>query len=158
MFCSGCRLDYHGENCGNEGATGFDDQQSDDAFLAIALQDSLNLGTFNCPEPEPEPEPEAEPVIPKISCCICLNDVEVDEVTDYGCSHLNSCRSCTKDYFEAMIRSGDIQKLVCPEDKCGVQASQNLIQELVDPDVFLMLESLQLDTVLKDDPEIVNHS
>lgn len=57
-----------------------------------------------------------------------------------------------------MIRSGDIQKLVCPEDKCGVQASQNLIQELVDPDVFLMLESLQLDTVLKDDPEIVNHS
>lgn len=93
---------------------------------------------------------------PVFECCICLNDdIVLNQIVDFGCSHTNACKNCTKSYFENYIQNGQIFELKCPSPGCGRMASQALIKDLVDPQAFFKMEDLQLNDALKEFPEIV---
>jgi hypothetical protein len=145
IFCSKCKEDYHGFECKPE--FNIDIQQNDEEeedFNLFALQLQLH-----------EIEDEDTNFSVKVSCCMCLEDVDFQDTVDYGCAHINSCKSCTKQFFETMIESGDIRGLKCPETGCGWEAPQKLVKDIVDPILYDRLDQLLFASCLTDIPEIV---
>jgi E3 ubiquitin-protein ligase RNF14 len=64
------------------------------------------------------------------SCKVCFTDkLGKDCIKFNECGHV-FCNECMKGYFESQIQSGDVNKLICPYEKCESQALQAQVTQV----------------------------
>lgn len=78
------------------------------------------------------------------ACKVCFVDKLGKDCTRFHeCEHV-FCNECMKGYFESQIASGDVNKLICPFDKCETQALQAQVLNLVGVELFNRYDGLLL--------------
>ncbi|GAB6026474.1 E3 ubiquitin-protein ligase rnf14 [Chamberlinius hualienensis] len=81
-------------------------------------------------------------------CNVCLEEKSGTLCVRFkDCGHV-CCKECVKTYFEVQIVEGKVTGLTCPYEKCSTQASQALIRDLVDEELFSKYDRLLLSTTL----------
>lgn len=82
-------------------------------------------------------------------CDVCFQQKLGSEFIKFKtCKHY-FCKDCVKEYFEGLIKDGNVTSLKCLIGECGSQLDQSTIKVLVGPDLYERYESLLLSIALQ---------
>ncbi|XP_054152748.1 E3 ubiquitin-protein ligase RNF14-like [Oppia nitens] len=89
--------------------------------------------------------------ITEITCALCLDEKQLADFREFGqCQHL-FCRVCLGQFLAQKISDGIVLNIKCPsgvgdslDSQCSVEASHQLIRELLDPDLLVRYDELLL--------------
>lgn len=88
-------------------------------------------------------------------CKVCFSDKKGSECIQFlKCEHV-FCKECMKGYFESQIKSGDVNALNCPHEKCEEKAIPAQVLELVGFDLFNRYDTILLKNSLNSMPDLV---
>ena len=88
-------------------------------------------------------------------CAICFTEkLGQDCFRFVQCDHI-FCNVCMKSHFEVQIDEGQMNNLICPEDKCNSQALPKQIESLVSERHFKMYDKVLLATTLETMADVI---
>ena len=88
-------------------------------------------------------------------CNVCFDEYKGSLCMQFlPCDHV-FCKVCMKSYFEVLINSGDVNQLLCPNDKCDSIALPTQIKELVESDLYEKYEKFLLQRTLDQMSDVV---
>ncbi|KAL5255840.1 hypothetical protein ACHWQZ_G011168 [Mnemiopsis leidyi] len=88
-------------------------------------------------------------------CNVCFEEYKGSLCMQFlPCDHV-FCKVCMKSYFEVMIASGDVNQLLCPNDKCDSVALPTQVKELVETDLYERYEKFLLQRTLDQMSDVV---
>ena len=88
-------------------------------------------------------------------CFICFSEKPGKQCLRFvQCQHV-FCNECMKSYFEVQINEGQMSNLICPMDKCTVQALPTQVRALVSPKHYQKYEEILLSTTLETMSDVI---
>ena len=88
-------------------------------------------------------------------CNVCFEEFKGSICIQFlPCDHI-FCKVCMKSYFEILINSGDVNKMLCPDDKCESIALPTQVKELVDNPLYNKYEQILLQRTLDQMSDVV---
>ncbi|CAD8044946.1 unnamed protein product [Paramecium primaurelia] len=90
----------------------------------------------------------------QITCGICMESIYDDRYPILDCGH-NFCLSCMKAYLIDRIENGQVDQMICPQQECNFQLSDDYINQIVEPDVMTKMKKFRKIKQLQLDPDII---